>query len=197
MSENSRELISALVDDELETGSAFILNAMKDDQESRQLWQRYHLIGEAMKGNLPEHVDINLSDRIIKAIENESIPSMPARGLQPFLKPIAGFAIAASVTVVAILGVRQAGIEPGSSTTGSSTPVVASTTSGNSNYRLATATTATSVNNPDNPPQHYAMPVDAESRLNRYLVNYNEYRSNVGVQGMLPYVRIVAHEVEE
>jgi hypothetical protein len=48
-----------------------------------------------------------------------------------------------------------------------------------------------------NPLQNYRTTANAQTRLNRYLVNHNEYRSNAGVQGMLPYVRIVAHEVEE
>ena len=31
--------------------------------------------------------------------------------------------------------------------------------------------------------------------LNAYLVNHNEYSANSGIQGMLPYVRIVGHKV--
>ena len=198
MSENSRELISALVDNELETGSVFILNALKENQEYRQVWQHYHLIGETLRGNLPEQIDINLVNRVSEAIQNESLPSIHGqKRLQQFLKPLTGFAIAASVTVVAILGIKQTEIEPGA--TGSSTPVVASNsiTPENGNYRFATTTTTPVITNNQPQSQQYAMPVDAESRLNRYLVNYNEYRSNVGVQGILPYVRIVAHEVEE
>ena len=32
------------------------------------------------------------------------------------------------------------------------------------------------------------------SRLKNYLLNYNEYHSRAGMQGMPPYVRIVAHD---
>jgi hypothetical protein len=35
------------------------------------------------------------------------------------------------------------------------------------------------------------------ARLNRYLVNYNEYRNNAAVQGMIPYVRIVTHDEDK
>ncbi|MCK5669344.1 MAG: hypothetical protein KAI15_09675, partial [Gammaproteobacteria bacterium] len=33
-----------------------------------------------------------------------------------------------------------------------------------------------------------------DTRLNRYLVNYNEYRVNTGVRGMPPHVRLVAND---
>ena len=72
MSDKTRELISALMDDELESGSQFVVNAMTDDAENRSLWQRYHLIGEAMRGALPERIDLSLSDRISAAIEQEA-----------------------------------------------------------------------------------------------------------------------------
>ena len=190
MSENTREQISALVDDELESGSVFILNAMKENREYRDTWLHYHLIGETLRGNLPAQIDMNLADRISKALQNEPAFSDSSHKVQQFLKPLAGFAIAASVTIVAILGVRQASIEP----TGSPASVVASNPADNSRYQVASAVPENSVKNGA---QEYTNTANAESRLNRYLVNYNEYRNNVGVQGMLPYVRIVAHEVEE
>ena len=62
------------------------------------------------------------------------------------------------------------------------------------NYPVATVSASPE---PENEVHKFKASVGAESRLNRYLVNYNEYRTNAGVQGMLPYVRIVAHEVEE
>ena len=188
MSENSREQISALVDEELETGSVFILNAMKDNQEYRQAWSHYHLIGEALRGNLPEQVDMNLAERVSKALQNEPAYTETRKSFL-LLKPLAGFAIAASVTVVAILGVRQAGIEPA----GSPSPVVAS----NGIEAPVHVVSSDPVPATENRVHEYTVPADAESRLNRYLVNHNEYRNTVGVQGMLPYVRIVAHEVEE
>jgi hypothetical protein len=38
-------------------------------------------------------------------------------------------------------------------------------------------------------------PVDQKQKLDIYLVNHNEYTVNHGMQGMLPYVRIVGHEL--
>lgn len=196
MSEKSHEQISALMDDEQETGSVFILSAMSNNEEFRQTWNRYHLIGETLRGNLSEQYDPDFVNRVSKAIEEDAAYTAPSARTNSYLKPLAGMAIAASVAFVAVLGVRQVGVMPGSS---SATQVADVTEQGNQ---------ATFVASRDKPvitvpanagvatPEHLRSPV-TEARLNRYLVNYNEYRTNAGVQGMLPYVRIVAHDVEE
>jgi sigma-E factor negative regulatory protein RseA len=194
MSEQSREQISALMDGELENGAPFILNALENSQEYRETWHRYHLIGESLRGNLPKHVDIHLADRIRTSIQNEPAILAPARNTtrNQIFKPAIGFAIAASVTVAVILGVKQTGVGPASTTPA---PVVAvNQTEAPASYPVVRVTAEPSIQNPS---QNYGATADAQTRLNRYLVNHNEYRSNVGVQGMLPYVRIVAHEVEE
>jgi sigma-E factor negative regulatory protein RseA len=167
---------------------------MNGNQEHRAIWHRYHLIRESLRGNLPKHIDIHLADRISSSIQNEPAILAPARNTirNQIFKPAIGFAIAASVTVVVILGVKQAGVGPASTT--AVPTVVAIQTEPSANYQVVRVTGEPSV---QNPAQDYRTTVDAQSRLNRYLVNHNEYRSNAGVQGMLPYVRIVAHEVEE
>ncbi len=193
MSEQSREQISALVDGELEDGAPFILNALRDSQEYRKIWHHYHLIGECLRDNLTRHVDMHLADRISRIIQNEPAIRSAAKTTtrNPLLKPVIGFAIAASVTVVVILGVKQAGIGPAAT---QAPTVAANHTETSAKYQVARITGEPSV---PHQTQGYQASADAQSRLNRYLVNHNEYRSNAGVQGMLPYVRIVAHEVEE
>jgi len=193
MSEQSREQISALVDGELENGAPFILNALRDNQEYKKVWHHYHLIGECLRGNLPRQIDMNLADRISRIIENEpALLTVTKSAIRnSLLKPVIGFAIAASVTVVVILGVKQTSMGPAANQTPT---IAANQTEGPANYQLARITAEPAVQNRT---QNYQATADAQSRLNRYLVNHNEYRSNAGVQGMLPYVRIVAHEVEE
>jgi sigma-E factor negative regulatory protein RseA len=196
MSDKTREHISALMDDELGNGSQFVINAVKDDAEHRATWQRYHLIGEAVRGSLPEKIDLLMSERISAAISGET--RMDNTGKQTksvFTKPAVGFAIAASVAVMAILGVRQIGVGPNPAGV-PQTQVVASSQDSNSvSNPLAGAAVTTVTVNPET--RIYTPPADAETRLNRYLLDYNEYRTNAGVQGMLPYVRIVTHEVEQ
>lgn len=191
MSEQSREQISALMDDELDSGSSFVLNALRDNPEFRKAWNHYHLIGETLRGNLPEYVDINLAERISRDINNEPAIIARQKNLNTLFKPVVGFAIAASVAAVTILGVRQIGNGPVAAPPGE---IVASNPQDTAYLPITTVSTSPV---PENKVHEFKASVSAESRLNRYLVNYNEYRTNAGVQGMLPYVRIVAHEVEE
>lgn len=200
MSEQIREQISALMDGELEHGAPFVLKALEDSQEHRKVWHRYHLIGECLRGNLPKHVDIHLADKIRASLENEPAISAttsanPIRN--QMMKPAIGFAIAASVTVAVIMGVKQAGVGPAAT---NQAPVTVAANQAVKpaepapNYQVVRVTGDPKI---QNPVQNYSVTSDAQTRLNRYLVNHNEYRSSAGVQGMLPYVRIVAHEVEE
>jgi sigma-E factor negative regulatory protein RseA len=191
MIDEKLEQISALVDDELEQGSRFVLHALATDNVYKGAWGRYHLMGECLRGHLPGHVDLLLADRISRALHDEPVLQGPHRW-QRLLKPAAGLAIAASVAAIAILGVRQIGSGPATTTM---PPIAYNAPTGNNDYQTVTVTAGPT---PQEPARNYSTPADdAQSRLNRYLVNYNEYRANSGVQGTLPYVRIVAHEVEE
>lgn len=190
MNDEKLEQISALVDDELEHGSRFVLHALTTDEAYKGAWGRYHVIGECLRGHLPARVDMQLAGRISQALHDEPVGRMAHRFLR-LLKPVAGLALAATVAAVAILGVRQTGSGPAAT----ATPPIAYNPAGtNSDYQTVTVTAGPA---PQQPGRNFSTPDDAQSRLNRYLVNYNEYRSNAGVQGTMPYVRIVAHEVEE
>ena len=190
MNDEKLEQISALVDNELEHGSRFVLQTLTTDEAYKGAWGRYHLIGECLRGHLPAFVDLQLAGKISKTLNDEPV----IQGLHRYprlLKPIAGLAIAATVAAVAILGVRQIGSGPQTM----ATPTIAfKPPTTNSDFQTVTVIAGPP---PQAPGRIYSAPDDAQSRLNRYLVNYNEYRSNSGVQGTMPYVRIVAHEVEE
>jgi len=201
MSEQSREQISALMDDEPGNDFLYTLNALISNKEFRESWCHYHLIGETLRGNLPSHYDPHLAERISMAIKDEPVIMVPKTGRFPvtgYFKPALGFAIAASVTVAVIIGVRQTSEVPSLE----STQTVAAQQQSPSinspaNQQARVATASAVADKPQQVIRTYKTPTDAQSRLNRYLVNHNEYRTNTGVQGMLPYVRIVAHEVGE
>ncbi len=191
MSKYSREQISALIDDELDDKSGGTIQSLSSHDEHRQTWLRYHLIGECLRGNLPERIDPNIADKVRNAIKNDPVIPFPINKASRILKPVMGFAIAASVAVVAILGLQQTTTSP------SFVPVqpLAKHQSTLSNQQLATIDTQQTRQHVRQLP--VAKSVDGGSRLNRYIVNYNEYRTNAGMQGILPYVRIVAYETDD
>ncbi len=102
------ETVSALMDGEVDELTLHrTLKNLDQDPELRASWRRYHLASAAMTDELPEQM-VDLSSRISAAIAQEKAPQGATRR---WLQPLGRFAIAASVTVVAVLGVQQYGLE--------------------------------------------------------------------------------------
>ena len=192
MSEHKKQQLSSLMDDESVHESSDVIHALTSHDELRHTWIRYHLIGDCLRSNLPEKIDLALADRIGQAIASE--PSILAPGrYATYMKPVLGFAIAASVAMVAILGLQHTNTDPSLSIPSqpialqppvpSNQQVAGNYTNQGKSQRVQQLPASSQIN--------------AGSRLNRYLVNYNEYRANAGMQGILPYVRIISYETEE
>ncbi len=192
MNEQKREQLSALVDDELTQEASSVIESLLEDNDAKQTWTRYHLIGDSLRGHLPGHIE-DISGNVSQALASEPTILAPAkkstsRASSNLMKPVMGFAIAASVAAVAIFNVQQAKQLP---ETGQ--PVIAQSSIATSQPSLATSPQL--VNQQSAQAQVYQVR-NADPRLNRYLVNYNEYRANTGVSGMPPHVRMVANGAE-
>ncbi|MCF5915048.1 RseA family anti-sigma factor [Aeromonas veronii] len=123
----NKEQISALMDGDL--SDAEVLNELGMDSDLQDTWGRYHLIGDAMRGDLPVNLQLDLSDNIMAALEDEPTilapkPVEAAPVLQPAVAPVktdanvvplfrrvgqqlGQYAIAASVAAAVIFGVQQ------------------------------------------------------------------------------------------
>ena len=192
MNEQKREQLSALVDDELAQEASSVIESLLEDNDAKETWSRYHLIGNSLRGHLPEHI-VDISSNVSQAIASEPTILAPAkksssRKSSDLMKPVMGFAIAASVAAVAIFNVQQANQI---SETGQ--PVIAQSSIATSQPSLATSPQL--VNQQTAQAQVYQVK-HVDPRLNRYLVNYNEYRANTVVSGMPPHVRMVANDAE-
>ncbi|MFQ2045990.1 sigma-E factor negative regulatory protein [Aeromonas veronii] len=123
----NKEQISALMDGDL--SDAEVLNELGMDSDLQDTWGRYHLIGDAMRGDLPVNLQLDLSDSIMAALEDEPtilapkpVEVLPV--LQPVVAPVktdsnvvplfrrvgqqlGQYAIAASVAAAVIFGVQQ------------------------------------------------------------------------------------------
>ncbi len=78
MNEQKREQLSALVDDELTHKSSPVIDSLLEDNESKETWTRYHLIGDSLRGHLPEHIG-NISTNVSQAIASEPTILAPAK----------------------------------------------------------------------------------------------------------------------
>ncbi|WP_323951233.1 RseA family anti-sigma factor [Aeromonas veronii] len=123
----NKEQISALMDGDL--SDAEVLNELEMDSDLQDTWGRYHLIGDAMRGDLPVNLQLDLCDSIMAALEDEPTilapkPVETAPVLQPAVAPVktdsnvvplfrrvgqqlGQYAIAASVAAAVIFGVQQ------------------------------------------------------------------------------------------
>ncbi len=113
--QTTKEQVSALMDSEMDPREMDrLLERMRNDSRLKDCWHDYHLIGDALRRQLPRHINTELHARISAAIQNEPAHFLPrqAAAKKPAIshrKEALGFALAASVTAIAVLGVMQVG----------------------------------------------------------------------------------------
>ncbi|QIR15241.1 sigma-E factor negative regulatory protein [Shewanella aestuarii] len=118
MVKSSQEWVSAAVDGEVDEQT---LAQLSSDVDSHDEWHRYHMIGDTMRGELPAAIDLDITASIAAAIDLEPTivaPQVKAKDniatTQPqsrnnvvsLFKQFGQYAIAASVALVAIIGVQ-------------------------------------------------------------------------------------------
>lgn len=177
-----KELLSALVDGQLaprqlRTG----LDALLQDADWQQRWTRYCLISDVLKNTLSGEVRSDLFERVQRSVNAEPAIVMPRARPRRWTakRPALGLALAASVAVVALLGVLTLSGGPD-----------------NKPYTVVASVerAASSEQRPKRMRWDIAEP-SIEERLNSYLVNHSEYES--GVRGMLSYARLVGYDGRE
>ncbi len=99
------EELSAFVDGELERSrQRFVLKRLTEHADVSNRWSRYHLTRQVMRKE--SFVAADLSARVASALETSPALEQAKRPAR-FLKPVAGGLIAASVAVVAVLGMNR------------------------------------------------------------------------------------------
>ncbi len=191
------ERISALVDGESGEFETRRLTAEVLSNESlKDRWSHYHLIGDALRDELPIRVEPNFSASVM-ALINEDMPGYDqslVRKQSRWLKPVTGFAIAASVAAVSIL-VMQSLTSPGSVK-----PQMEVATSPGINTQPAPKATPVAVVNSTTFEE--AKPAAnnefktleakiVDSRMNSYLATHAEYTTQ---PLLMPQVRVVGFE---
>lgn len=207
------EQFSALVDDEADVPRDHLVSRLLDDEEARQRWARHHLIGDVLRDHATP-LDLGLAARIRAAVDAE--PPLLAPTALPRhqttaptnARPRRAWALAASLAAVGVTGLLLAGRTPEPAPAGM--PVAGLTPSAAvapvavrapAAAQIAAAAPAEPqfVSWDDSGVPSAAEPRNLEfhRRLNSYLVNFNEQRSNLGVPGVHPYVRIVGFEGDD
>jgi sigma-E factor negative regulatory protein RseA len=203
MTDKLNEQVSALLDNELSDKEASsVLAKISQDQELRQKWERYHMIGDVMRGEVVSIDAGEISERVKEQIDLEpAIISIPKKEKNRswksnWVKPAAGAALAASVATVVVLNA------PGFlGTTDTAQPLTASTINtpppkqfvNVANVNKIPPTPAFSQNVTGTRWKNLKEP-SLESRLNSYLVNHSEYAAPGSGIRVMPYATFVGYD---
>ena len=110
-----KEQLSALIDGEFDVENAnHLLLAAKSDGELKQAWVSYHLIGDAMRGDIMDASatqSLQMASRVLAALDNEPTLIAPAAAMaiqtkareSVYKKPMF-WSIAASLAAVMFVG---------------------------------------------------------------------------------------------
>ncbi len=208
-----KEKISSMVDGELDGHeySQVITHVAEGSENGVASWEQYHLIGEAMRNNLPDILYADLSSSISAAIASE-----PAHAGEPASQtvnnshakvtnitpkitdsrsPVLGYAIAASISAIAIAGLYQLNqdsqlMQPMTHTVASNQqPAMQQPALENIAWSHEVKQEPVLVQN------RYPLSRIPNEQLHRYIVNHNEHSIAMPAQGgMLPYARLVGYE---
>lgn len=108
------ENLSAWVDGELDQHR--LIDDLKTDNLLAEKWQRYHLIRDGLRQELPQQINFDIAANVAKALELEPSILAPKKtwrdlplvgSVVPFAKQGGQMAIAASVAVAMIIGVQH------------------------------------------------------------------------------------------
>ena len=120
------EKLSALMDDEYQ--DAELIDAITQDSDAMNVWKHYHLIGDVLRGDLPQHSNWDIAGQVALALEEEPVyqkaalasstvhnagleaqpkPHQAQSSLPLWLRSLGQVGIAACVSLVVIVGVRQ------------------------------------------------------------------------------------------
>lgn len=218
MNDRMNESLSALVDgeaDELEIRR--VLNQLEQDDELRQRWNRYQLIGSALRGEPATMVD--LSKGIMQALDGEPMDEVPgglnasAGGDVPVgTTPssgrfrsgwVASGAVAASVAFAVLLGARfmeapESGTAPAIAavdTQAMAAPVAQpaiQAVSADPSARVALEAAVASVQS--EPVVDETRLREAQQRLHDYVMQHNQQSAMNNGRGLLPFARVTSYE---
>lgn len=176
MTDPVQEQLSASLDGALSAAELDLLvKRIERDAALAATLGRYALIGEALKAEKPAVAPSTFATRVMAALAEEPASRRPA-GLSPVairrLRPVAGFAVAASVAAIAVISVQRLD-EPSGQVADSSAPAnLVLATSADDSYIVPT-TTATPAS------------LVPATRLTNYVVAHSEYSSPLGRRSVL------------
>ena len=200
MNNKQDELISALLDDELDYDASqrAISGLLDSGQDGMERFARYRLIGDVMRGESAVLAG-SVATKVSQALHDEPSVLEPRAHRQPrrWARPAAGLAIAASVAAAAIMVAPQLMTRPGEQ--GQPMQLAADT-----QHRDATPATlvAAGGSQADVRPVEVAetqlrWPArnqEASERFDRLMMEHREFGGRTGVNGPVQHIGFVSYD---
>lgn len=184
MSEQQRQHLSALVDEEIDPALVHAtVSALESNESLSDAWERYHLIGAGIRSEPLRGEYRQIAALVSARVAEEPVsitPVAPRQRRTSRLGPFAGAALAASAAFFAVFAVPQL-FEP---QPGAPIPAVAGPLSPPPvPFQLASSAQRWHVDEPA-----------LESKLDRLLVTHQEQSQASGMKGFLPYATVIGYE---
>ncbi|WP_078119651.1 sigma-E factor negative regulatory protein [Thiosocius teredinicola] len=200
MNEKQSELVSALLDGELsvESQQRTVSAMLADGSEDLERFGRYRLIGDVMRGESAVAAT-EISARVRAALQDEPVVLAPPASKPNWLRPVAGLAVAASVATAAVLIAPQmiSQTEPAIGgaqvAAGTTQPTLAPTLVASTPQQAALPVAAVDVNR-DGATRWEALDEQLEDRLNRLVIEHQEYGGRTGINGPVPHIGLAGYE---
>ncbi len=207
---NHNEKLSAVLDDYQHTEEdQSVLKELQEDVNQQYTLQRYQMIGDVMRNDMPDTIQPDFVAGIRARLEQETAHQaqltqskqvdQPSSGFWSNLfKPVAGLAVAATVAVITVTTFQSPSIEPAVDNSIAvidenqarveqlaGIPVISQKVRvSGSGDRLNTK-----------PGMNWNIKRDApemQNKLNTYLINHNEYSNSM--HGIIPQMRVVGFD---
>jgi sigma-E factor negative regulatory protein RseA len=195
MSERLRESLSAVMDGEAnELELERVLSCIETDDQLRQTWVRYSAVQSVNTGANISHLsmDVSLGVRDALARDGDKINGV----VQRLLKPLASFAVAASVAATVVIGGQQlyqiGDTTPYGNTTAGTSPVGFINTAGATAVQASYGTQSKPVLQPTVRTAYREL---ARQRMQKYMQEHVEQAALNSPAGMIPFSRI--QKIEE
>ena len=194
MSEKLRESLSAVLDGEAnELELERVLSQMDDESDLRQTWMRYSAVRSVNTEGISPDMAMDISKGVRRAIlQGAPAVSQATTTVQRLLKPLASFAVAASVAATVVLGGQQLAQigDVNTSYQGSlaaSSPVGLINTVGATAIQASYGTQSVPVLQPTARTAYREL---ARQRMNVYMQEHVEHAALNSPQGLVPFSRI-------
>lgn len=193
MSEKLRESLSALMDDEAnELELERVLSRIEGDDSLRRTWSRYSLARSALRGEQVFAHSVDISANVRAALQQEAKPER--QWAERLRRPVASFAVAASVAATVVIGGQQfAQLDPASGYEVDAAVATSATPVGLVNSLGATAIPASFGTQPVpvlEPATRTAYRELARQRMGRYMQEHAEHAALNSPQGLIPFARV-------